>query len=271
MDCIIQIEMESENLRSGQEETKDDTQTLSEHEELFNVRIENIISMMKKATDEKIKNREIKKEWAREREEMKNRHKELEDEKRVIVKDMNQMEEDYIKEIRRMAEEKEREELENIKLRQEIRFYEENEKARLSEIEELRQKMKEKQQEWETERKTLAKCQKDLKKMQLNVERILLIDQEIKRMQDERKISAKVKRMVARVFVRKDGKPEGSEKRTLRRWWKSLKNNVLFRSQESSVQQNQEKSSANTTEISSCPGEEKETRKKSIWRKWFKR
>ncbi|XP_076873735.1 uncharacterized protein LOC143523258 [Brachyhypopomus gauderio] len=328
MDCSIKNAMESENLRrSGQEQTKEDTQMLSEQEEMFNMRVENMISMINKATNEimteKIKTRElvskfekIERKWTKKREEMKDRHEDgwMEDEKRVIEKDRKLMEEECIKEIGKMAEYTTREELEKIKLRQEIYLYQENEKARLREIEELRQKLdkqvekmkenekikreleereKVRQQEWEKERKTLVKCRKEVDKMKWEIE------QERNRMRDERKREQeeltrekvlyllKVEQMMVRTIkkmeVKKDGKPESSVKRTLGRWWKSWKktNHEHCRSQESSVQKDQDKSSANTAELSSCPDRSnpesqssadrgKETRKKSIWQKWFK-
>ncbi|XP_076860609.1 uncharacterized protein LOC143513760 [Brachyhypopomus gauderio] len=300
--------MASENLRSGQAQAKDDIQTLSEQEEMFNT-IENLASLMKKATAqikiEKIKNRElvseyekIERKWTREWEEMMNRQKELEeecktlqDEKRVIEKDRKLMRE-CLKEMRRMAVHREREDLEKMKLRQEIHFYQVNEKARLKEIKELRQKVekqvekmeknekikreleereKVRQQEWERERKEVEKMKCE-------------IEQERNRMRDERKrereeltrdkalYRLKIERMVVRAFAKKDAKPEGSEKKTRGRWWKSWKNHDHCRSQESSD---------NSAELSSCPGRNnpesqssagrvKETMK-SIWQKWFKR
>ncbi|XP_076860206.1 uncharacterized protein LOC143513095 [Brachyhypopomus gauderio] len=295
--------MASVNLTSGQEQRKGDM--LSVEDVMCNT-IKDLLSPIKKATDqierEKLKNRqlvseyeEIERKWTREGEEMMSRQKDLEeecktlqDEKREIEEDWKQMEE-CLKEMR-TADYTLGEDLDKIRLRQEIRFHQITENARLREIENLRQKvdkhvekMKEsemmkreleeremvRQRELETERKRLTECQKEVEKMKLETE------QERNRMREERKreleeltrekasYRLKMEQMVVTA-------PAKKEKCTLVRWWKSLKNNVLFRSQESSVQQNQEKSSANTTEISSCPGEGKEMRKKSIWRKWFK-
>ncbi|XP_076833143.1 uncharacterized protein LOC143478093 [Brachyhypopomus gauderio] len=305
MDCSIQNVMASVNLRRGQEQRKGDTRMLSVEDVMCNT-IEDLLSTIKKATDqietEKLKNRqlvreyeEIEMKWTREGEEMMTRQKELEedcktlqDEKRDIEEDRKQMEE-CLKEMRTAAYTL-GEDLDKIRLRQEIRFLQITENARLREIENLRkkmdkhvEKMKEnemmkreleereivRQRELETERKRLTECQKEVEKMKLETE------QERNRMREEMKreleeltrekasYRLKMEQMVVTA-------PAKKETWTLRRWWKSLKkNHVLFRRQEST---GQEKSSADTAELSSCPGRNNpETRKKSIWRKWFKR
>ncbi|XP_076843777.1 uncharacterized protein LOC143488766 [Brachyhypopomus gauderio] len=270
--------------------------------------IEDLLSMIKKAIDqietEKLRNRElvseyeeIERKWTRESEEMMSRQKELEeecktlqDEKRELEEGRKQMEEECLKEMRKTAAYTLGEDLDKIRLRQEIRFLQITENARLREIENLRQKVDkqveemkesemmkreleeremERQREWETERKRLTECQKEVEKMNLETE------QERNKMREERKREleevtrekALYRLMMEQQLMMMGTAPEKKEKCTLGRWWKSLrKNHVLFRRQEST---GQEKSSA---ELSSCPGRSnQETRKKSIWRKWFKR